>query len=66
MSLDRSPVAAPLVQVPGHRGCWVMAVVEGRPTIGCRAAGKHAVVLHRPTASNPPVLLKEEVYELNI
>lgn len=50
---ERSPVAARLVLVPGRRGCWVMAVV-GRPTIGCWAAGKHAVVLHRSTASNPP------------
>lgn len=53
-------VAAPLVLVPGHRGCWVMAVVVGRPTIGRRAAGKHAVVLHRATASNSPVLLKNK------
>lgn len=31
-----------------------MAVVVGRPTIGRRAAGKHAVVLHRATALNSP------------
>lgn len=50
-SLECSPVDTPLALVPGHRGCWVLAAVVGRPSIRRRVSGKHAVVLHITPAS---------------